>query len=213
MALPMVHLETAYLAAKELKPSDMAAYLLGAIAPDGVHMRSPYSGEMKQRSHYGLHGKTELTDDEIAQKLLSLGAKSDYFLGYAVHLYTDLLWYRRVYLSGNGRRFCKLDGSRDSELYYAETDKLDLWLYDVSPRRAELWKLLEQAHGEDLEVLSAVEAEAWRDRTLPWYEQHRERINALAEPLKLTREEISDFCEAAAKHCAELFLRERETGH
>lgn len=210
MALPMVHLETAYLAANELKPSDMAAYLLGAIAPDGVHMRSSYSGEMKQESHYGLHGKTDLTDDEIAQKLLDLGAKSDYFLGYAVHLYTDLLWYRRVYLFGDGRRYCKPDGSRDSERYYAETDKLDLWLYDISPRRAEMWKLLEQAHGEDLEVLPAVEAEAWRDRTLPWYEQHRERIDALTEPLKLTKEEILEFSKTAAKCCTELFSAIKE---
>ncbi len=205
MALPMVHLETAYLAANELKPSDMAAYLLGAIAPDGVHTRSPYSGEMKQRSHYGLHGKTDLTDDEIAQKLLELAAKSDYFLGYAVHLYTDLLWYRRVYMAGDGRRYRKPDGSRDSELYYAETDKLDLWLYDISPHRAEIWKLLGCARGEDLDVLPATEAEAWRDRTLPWYEQHRKRIDELAESRKLTGNEISEFIKTAAKCCAELF--------
>lgn len=209
MALPMVHLETAYLAAEVLKPSDMAAYLLGAIAPDGVHTRSPYSGEMKQKSHYGLHGKTGLTDSEIAQKLLDLAA-SDYFLGYAVHLYTDLLWYRRVYMSSDGRRYRNPDGSRNSELYYAETDKLDLWLYDNSPHRLEMWELLKHARGEDLDVLSAIEAEAWRDRTLPWYEQHRERINALAEPLKLTKEEILDFCRTTAKRCAELFSAIKE---
>lgn len=207
MALPMVHLETAYLAADTLKPSDMAAYLLGAIAPDSVHTRSPYSGEMKIASHYELHGKTDLTDSEIAQKLLDLAAKGDYFLGYAVHLYTDLLWYRRVYMSGDGRRYRKSDGTRDSELYYAETDKLDLWLYDVSPRRAEMWRLLEQARGEDLDVLPAIEAEAWRDRTLPWYEQHRERINALAKPFKLTESEILEFIKTAAQCCAELFLK------
>lgn len=210
MALPMVHLETAYLAADELKPSDMAAYLLGAIAPDGVHTRSPYSGEMKQKSHYGIHGKTNLTDSEIAQKLLDLAVKSDYFFGYAVHLYTDLLWYRRVYMFSDGRRYRNPDGSRNSELYYAETDKLDLWLYDSSPHRLEMWELLKHACGEDLDVLSAIEAEAWRDRTLPWYEQHRERINALAEPLKLTKEEILDFCRTTAKRCAELFSAIKE---
>ncbi len=211
MALPMVHLETAYLAANELKPSDMSAYLLGAIAPDGVHMRSPYSGEMKQASHYGLHGKTDQSDSEVARNLLSLAEKGDYFLGYAVHLYTDLLWYRHVYLSGGGRRYRKPDGSRDSELYYAETDKLDLWLYDVSPHRAGMWRLLEQARGKDTEVLSAAEAEAWRDRTLLWYERHRKRIGLLPRPRKLTEEEISEFCKMAAKRCTELFLNERKT--
>lgn len=207
MALPMVHLETAYLAAQSLKPSDMSAYLLGSIAPDGVHMRSPYSGEMKIASHYGLHGKTDLSDDEVARKLLGIAAGSDYFLGYAVHLYTDLLWYRYVYLSGDGRRYQKPDGSRDSERYYAETDKLDLWLYDSLPNRAEMWKLLKHARGEELDVLPAVEAEAWRDRTLPWYEQHRERIDALSEPKSLTKDEITEFCKMASERCAELFSR------
>lgn len=207
MALPMVHLEAAHLAAQALKPSDMGAYLLGAIAPDGVHTRSPYSGEMKNASHYGMHGKTDLSNDEIARKLRDLAAKSDYFLGYAVHLYTDLLWYRTVYLSGDGRRYRKPDGSRNSELYYAETDKLDLWLYDTSPHRAEMWQLLESAHGEELDVLTAQEADAWRDRTLPWYEQHRERIGALDEPHELTKDEISGFCADTAKRCAELFSR------
>lgn len=210
MALPMVHLETAYLAANELKPSDMAAYLLGAIAPDGVHTRSPYSGEMKQKSHYGLHGKTDLTDNEIAQKLLDLAAKSDYSLGYAVHLYTDLLWYKCVYLSSDGRRYRKPDGSRDSKLYYAETDKLDLWLYDVSPHRIEIWKLLKHARGENLDVLPAIEAEAWRDQTLLWYEQHRERIDTLDEPRKLTKDEILEFSKMATKCCAELFSAIKE---
>lgn len=135
MALPMVHLETAYLAAQALKPSDMSAYLLGAIAPDGMHMRSPYSGEMKSASHYGLHGKTDLSDDEVARKLL------------------------------------------------------------------------EHARGEELDVLPAVEAEAWRDRTLPWYEQHRERIDALDEPHSLTKDEITEFCKMASERCAELFSR------
>lgn len=207
MALPMVHLETAYLAAQALNPSDMSAYLLGAIAPDGVHMRSPYSGEMKSASHYSLHGKTDLSGDEVAEILRGIAVRSDYFLGYAVHLYTDLLWYRYVYMSGDGRRYQKPDGSRDSERYYAETDKLDLWLYDSLPNRAEMWKLLEQAHGEDLDVLPAVEAEAWRDRTLPWYEQHRERIDALDEPHSLTKDEITGFCKMASERCAELFSR------
>ncbi len=121
-----------------------------------------------------------------------------------------LLWYRHVYLSGGGRRYRKPDGSRNSELYYAETDKLDLWLYDISPHRAEIWRPLEHAHGEDLKELSAAEAEAWRNRTLPWYEQHRERINTLAEPLKLTENEISEFVEMAANYCVELLLAIKE---
>lgn len=207
MALPMVHLETAYLAAQALKPSDMSAYLLGAIAPDGMHMRSPYSGEMKSASPYGMHGKTDLSGDEVARKLLGIARMSDYFLGYAAHLYTDLLWFRYVYMSGDGKRYQKPDGSRDSERYYAETDKLDLWLYDSLPDRAEMWKLLESARGEDLDVLPAVEAEAWRDRTLPWYEQHRERIDALDEPHSLTKDEITEFCKMASERCAELFSR------
>ncbi len=207
MALPMVHLQTAYLAARELKPCDMGAYLLGAIAPDGVHTRSPYSGEMKKQSHYGMHGRTEMSDGEIARKLRDIAAGSDYFLGYAVHLYTDLLWFRTVYMSDDGRRYRKPDGSRDSELYYAETDKLDLWLYDTSPYRAEMWELLEGAGGEELDVLPAAEAEAWRDRTLPWYEQHRERIDALPQPCKITKDEITAFCTDTAKRCTELFSR------
>lgn len=206
MALPMVHLETAYLAASVLKPSDMGAYLLGAIAPDGVHMRNPYSGEMKTASHYSLHGKTDLSEDE-AHKLLELAAGDEYFLGYAVHLYTDLLWNEYVFAMGDGHRYRKPDGSRDSELYYAETDKLDLWLYDISPYRAEIWELLEHACGKELDVLPASEAEAWRDRTFPWYEQHRQRIDALAEPRSLTKDEISCFCKSTAKRCAELFSR------
>ncbi len=205
MALPMVHLETAYLAAQVLKPSDMGAYLLGAIAPDGVHTRTPYSGEMKIASHYGMHGKTDLSDYEIARKLRGIAAESNYFLGYAVHLYTDLLWYRTVYLSGDGRRYQKPDGSRDSELYYSETDKLDLWLYDTLPHRGEMWKLLEHSRGEELDVLAAQEADAWRDRTLPWYEQHRERIDALPALKVLSESEITEFCESTAKSCAELF--------
>ena len=51
MSFQMVHMEIAYRVAKMTGIKERAAFILGSVLPDSVHMRDGYSIEQKIRSH------------------------------------------------------------------------------------------------------------------------------------------------------------------
>ena len=110
-----------------------------------------------------------------------------------------------------GRRFEIIYGSYDARYradpapaqswkaaYYNDTDCLDLSLFEHAPWRAEVWALLKQARGRNLEGLVSVqETEAWRDRCLSWFDG---RTESDYQPLKyISPTDVEAFVERAVR--------------
>ena len=91
-------------------------------------------------------------------------------------------------------------------LYYNECDKLDLDLYDERPWRAAVWEKLRVAPARDVglagepPLLTASEIDAWRVRTLGWFDAHRDKAHY--EPQYITRELVWPFIPRTAAQIA-----------
>ncbi len=90
-------------------PVDYPTYIVGAIAPDAVHASPDYTRTMKEKSHLFAKGavwgrvtkENEFSDwiDSIKKFcLLNYDKyKRDFFLGYIVHILTDVCACRQIY--------------------------------------------------------------------------------------------------------------------
>ena len=90
-------------------PIDYSTYMIGAIAPDAVHANPDYSPKLKEKSHLFAEGLTwgEVTsENEIDEWLHSVKGfydnnhfryDRDFFLGYIVHILTDICSCREIY--------------------------------------------------------------------------------------------------------------------
>jgi hypothetical protein len=90
-------------------PIDYSTYMVGAIAPDAVHANPNYSRELKEKSHVFAEGlkwgevtsENELEDwfDCVKEFYVNNHSKydRDFFLGYIVHILTDICSCREIY--------------------------------------------------------------------------------------------------------------------
>ena len=102
MPYPMTHLLIAKkVSEKSEKVKDRGSFMLGALAPDSVHMRKEYNSEVKKKTHLcaGDEKWGQVTKNDEWQKniicFLERNSKSsniDFYLGYAIHVLTDMLW-------------------------------------------------------------------------------------------------------------------------
>ena len=204
MPLPMVHLSVAHCLVQDHGHPASAAFYLGSIAPDAIHMRPGTEPKDKQTVHlvgpYGLRWET----------LHALLAQGDPLAtGYVVHVLTDQAWRAEIIRPFRGPRIEHMPYPELRTLYYNETDKLDFDLYDEQPWRPAVWALLRAARAEDVGVegepplLTAGEIDAWRVRTLGWFDAHREKAGY--QPQVITRELVWPFIpETAAQIAAQL---------
>ena len=110
MAYTMTHILVAEKVLEYVNcPIDYATYIVGAIAPDAVHANSNYSPVQKEKSHIFAEGlkwgevtrETELDDwldcikDFYTRNYFKYDR--DFFLGYIVHLLTDICSCREIY--------------------------------------------------------------------------------------------------------------------
>lgn len=164
MAYPAVHLLVAARAARGIPALDMCpAYLLGAIAPDAVHVRPGVVTKSpdKRASHLHISG----TDGRDAVRTYWAEMGTDpYHLGYGVHVLTDRLW---VAFYPDAFPALMRDGHTVPEVYMPDA----AWM-----ERALHWRVLRHTGIVDALVtaeearanayVAAREALAWRDRVL-----------------------------------------------
>ena len=171
MALSYMHLAVA-LQTGEGCPWDTGRLLLGAIAPDAVHLRETYHPDDKLTSHLGQRaGKG--TDEAILRfvKQYARGMQRDFVLGYAIHLLTDNLWWDEIF-----QPFCQGytarggDPEKRSRIYYRDADWFDYSLYQQPQLQAALPELA-RAKPEGLAGLMEAETVGlWRDRCLGFFD-------------------------------------------
>ena len=212
MPLPMVHLSVAYHLIQDHGYPASPAFYLGSLAPDAIHMRPGTD----QKDKYVVH----LVDQngfqhERLQALLTQGdaaqpaERQDLIAGYAAHILTDVAWRTEVLLPFRRPRVERMPYAELRTLYYNETDKLDFDLYDEQPWRPEVWELLRVAQAQDVGLgegtllLTAAEVDAWRTRTLGWFDAHREKADY--QPQYITRDQVWPFIpQTAASIAAQL---------
>lgn len=203
MPLPMVHISVAALLEErgDVSVTDRAAYYLGSIAPDGIHMRKDPAPDAKIISHLSARSPENIGNVTVfCEKFPEYeanGVSRDYLTGYMVHVLTDIYWKQEFY-DGFVERY-NADPAPVQEVrtaYYNDTDVADIRLYHSHPKREEVWALLRTAKGDDLPgLLTGEEADLWNARTLDWYDVPREYL-----PVRYaTEESIRAFIESAAK--------------
>ncbi len=164
MAFQMIHMEVAYQLLQRIHGiTNPANFILGAVAPDSVHMNPDYEVCHKVHSHLfeecGPWGDTQDYDRWIQNILhfwndygrqLSDPNEKSFALGICVHCLTDycndlLIWRKmqKIYLPT-----MTLEDFRAA--YYPEAAGIDRWLYQNSPNAAVIRRLLSEGQGYEM---------------------------------------------------------------
>jgi len=197
----MVHLSIAHCLIHDHGYPDSPAFYLGSIAPDAIHMRSGTEPKDKQAVH--LIGQDGLRQDGVRALLAQ---ETPLAAGYAAHVLTDVAWRAEIILPFRRPRAERMPYAELRTLYYNECDKLDLDLYDQQPWRPVVWEMLRVAEAQDVgldskaPLLTADEIDAWRVRTLGWYDTHREKADY--QPQVITRDQVWPFIPRTAAQIA-----------
>ena len=202
MPLPMVHLAIAVGAcAGGACTGPSGEFLLGALAPDAIHMRPGTSRVDKDATHIVV-GRVEWPEGPVRAWLAGCRDATvplrDLARGYAAHVLCDRLWGCNVFQAFRQAVPPDTDPAALRTLYYRETDQIDIDLYRTVPWREEVWRLLAGAESQDVPgLLTAGEIDAWRVRTLGWYDvpEHDPGIA----PEYITRERVEAYVEEAIR--------------
>lgn len=159
MSFQMVHMEIAYRVAEMTGIKERAAFILGSVLPDSVHMRDDYSIEQKIRSHFfegcGPWGAPEDYDRwnrNIRMFWDEHGTSEDRMVaaGIVVHCLTDVrndidMW------NGTKDQFVPPeDPGRFKEDFYREAKAVDQWLHQNSEHTEEIMSLLGSSPEKDM---------------------------------------------------------------
>jgi len=197
----MVHLSVAHCLIHDHGYPDSPAFYLGSIAPDAIHTRPGTEPKDKQAVH--LVDQDGLRQDHLLALLAQGNALA---AGYVVHVLTDVAWRTEIILPFRRPRVQRMPYAELRTLYYNECDKLDLDLYDEQPWRPAVWEMLRVAEAREVGLagepphLTAGEIDAWRVRTLGWYDAHREKADY--QPQYITREIVWPFIPRTAAQVA-----------
>jgi hypothetical protein len=207
MPLPMVHFAVAVGLGERSGHFPSPAFLLGSIAPDSIHMRPEAVRGDKAVTH--LDSPADTPDHArlralVEQYKTAVDPYPSFTAGYAAHILTDRYWIETVIEPFRASAPQTFDGAEGRKFYYQETDQADYNLYQRSPWQPEVWSHLAAAEAPDyLPLLSNVEINLWRERTLRWFENptHNPGITARF----ATDDRIDDFITRATDYVAEQF--------
>ena len=202
----MVHLSVAKnILEAGFKLSDASQFYLGSVSPDAIHMRQKPDRLTKNDTHLIPAGQkwSTIDDTEYFSFMINfIDEKKDYtdmsFLwGYGLHILTDMYWTKLVY--SNFIENYKKDPSPIQDerwAYYNDTDILDQVLFNESRWKNIVWQGLQGVKCSDFfDLLTAQEINAWKERTLHWYDsgesQHKNPIRYIT---KTDIEKFVDQC-------------------
>lgn len=159
MPYTRIHMEISYKVLMQWNVIKNASdFILGAIAPDAVHMNADYSLQLKEQSHVwncGPHWGITTDSDKWKRNVLDFWnryqehEKTDFIRGYFVHLLTDWLYDVKIWTP-----FISMAENSYEEVrkkYAAEANGIEQWLHQKSPYSKEMWKLLGNSQSVTLE--------------------------------------------------------------
>lgn len=177
MPLPMVHLLLAEKIGEKLGKTPDAAFLLGSIAPDAIHVRPGTNRRDKHGTHFFRGKQWDKAEVErhwalVAQKLeayaYASAAERSFAEGYCIHTLLDMVWIEQFFnvlamtLRAGGIGFEDIRTK-----YYAETNACDAGIYQQYPWASSVYHQLAAAPDLGFEtLLTAKEVGLWRDNVL-----------------------------------------------
>lgn len=130
-------------------------FYLGTLAPDSIHFRSNPLPNAKKITHLcvGEGNWGELTNNaEWQENVLSFldshrqSEDFDFIYGFCIHIMADIYNNFSVWTPFRQAHLNELKTGTGDQ-YHTESAKVDLQLYQNIEQQAEIWSLLEQAHG------------------------------------------------------------------
>lgn len=205
MPLPMVHLGVAVRYFEECSVPDL--FVLGSIAPDSIHMRKGAGREDKSGTHFGGKEADPETLEQHYFEWINRNADQDwkwYVKGYFAHILTDYFWGKSVYAGFKaGIEKDKTSSSEIKTYYYVETDQIDFLLYETQAWKDAIWEKLVRAPAYAMDpLLSEKEVDAWRLRTIQWFQQSANKPGI--EPQYITLEVVETFIERTGDEIREI---------
>ena len=217
MPLPMVHLCVAKNIVDTGFPvNDLSQFYLGTISPDAIHMRQDADRLAKNITHLlpaekgKIHSWEDRNEDyyfEFMRDFTNTNqakASTDFLMGYAIHILTDMLWTKRVFSEFTDKfNMSGVSAEDRQKVYYHDTDIVDYQLYNESGWRPDVWQSLQGvAYSDFLNLLSAQEIKLWNERTLNFYDVPENQYKFSGVPIFITRPDIENFISS----CAETIL-------
>lgn len=207
MASWMVHLQVADRLLERLEGITETEFVMGNIAPDSGLPSEDWTfyTPSKELSHFyidGNNGKKEIGIRNFTQKYFTeelrrgyTAEEASFFLGYLVHLVTDVEWIQRIY--GPGMERCSRDGEADKNkhLWAMKADWYDLdFLYLKKHPDFRAFRIYEQTEGFENTYMDIFSREAFDRRRrdiVSFYRGGRENLDR--EYTYLTEKGAEDF--------------------
>jgi hypothetical protein len=209
MPLPMVHFKTAYSVLSKTGAADIdqPLFYIGSLAPDSVHSRQNYTLADRSYSHFKSKDVSQWFEN-INRFLLEYKTSSDFsfYLGYAVHIMTDIIWEEKVF-----KRFLqsyqKIKDSvfiNERQAYIKEVCYLDMQIYNTEINfRNEIRSYLKQAKIIELQpYVTYNELEKEKELTLTWYEDKKN--HPVSFPNLITLKDVYEFIDSASEEISDI---------
>ena len=167
MSFQMIHMEIAYRLLEHLPQikSD-AEFILGAVAPDSVHMKANYDVSMKVKSHMfeGCGNWSDTQDyrrwsrniNSVLCKVLDEKKqidRRDFEIGLCVHCLTDYWNDIKIWKRLQSEHIPPMKFEEFKETYYPEARGIDQWLYQNSKNTKAIRDMLSKAAAFSIEGL------------------------------------------------------------
>lgn len=177
MPMPIIHLCVASELKDILYIVNMPDFYLGSLAPDAFYITPTYYDvDGLYERHIAAHlskgdsAAWKTAASEFLQKN-AIGEKRDFYLGYGVHIFTDIFWKEGVYSAFTGQ-YPTLPPHEQRKLYYSDAEQLDYEIYHTFKHKNEVWNALSNCAGYDAEkLITAKEIQKWVKNTLCMFDK------------------------------------------
>ena len=200
MPFPMVHYYIAHELTIDVKINDLKQFYLGILATDAYNQNNGISSN-RNTSHLFVDDPNDWEKNVLGfMEKYKFIDKKWYFIGYGVHILTDIYWEDMIY-----RPFRQNYQLKDTSLaasrkaYITDMTMIDLWLYRNCKFKEDIWAYLSE--GECLDVENLITKEQIileRDFTLKWYDNKKEQIIGNYEYISLTQ--VLEFIQSSKKY-------------
>jgi len=119
--------------------------------------------------------------------------KTNFYLGYGIHILTDINWKETIFSSFTNS--CSASGEpyeKTRSKYYNDAEKYDLEFYERFDLKSDVWNYLSGCEGIGINgLVTADEVFTWKENTLRLFDNKEDKRNNPQE--FFTYENVSDF--------------------
>jgi len=204
MPTPIVHLCTAKKILESLDVNDKSVFYLGSISPDAFYLAPTY---YDLDGYYERHKTAHFTNRDFSAWKRSVmrfieknntNKNRDFYLGYGVHILTDIYWKETTFLEFR-QRFNPDEYTHDErrKMFYNDAEIFEYELYKKFNLKSDVWGYLSSCEKIGLRgYISADEAYSWKKNTMCLLDNTAEKPDR--EIYFFTYEKVFDFIVNAA---------------